>query len=115
MVCTDLAMHEIRVVDDEPFKETFQRILPLMVDEVHGHMKEMLEVGAICPNQSFWCSAIVLECKKDGGLQFCIDFHKLNERTKKDSYLPWIQEAIESLVSAGYLSYLDLKAWFFGR
>ena len=50
---------------------------------------------------------------KDGGLHFCIDFHKLNARTKKDSYpLPQIQEAIESLVSVGYVSCLDLKAGF---
>ena len=47
--CTDLAKHEIRVVDNEPFKERFQRIPPLMVDEVHAHMKEMLEAGTICP------------------------------------------------------------------
>ena len=52
-------------------------------------------------------------CKKDGGLCFCIDIHKLNARTKKDSYpLPFIQEATESLVAAGYLSCLDLKACF---
>ena len=53
----------------------------------------------------------MLVCKKDRGLHFCIDFHKLNARTKKDSYLlPWIQEAIESLVGVGYFSCLDLKA-----
>ena len=28
----ELAKHEIRVVDDKPFKERFQRIPPLMVD-----------------------------------------------------------------------------------
>ena len=32
--CTDLAKHEIRVVDDEPFKEQFHGIPPSMVDEV---------------------------------------------------------------------------------
>ena len=60
-----------------------------------------------------WCNAVILVCKKDGGLCFCIDCHKLNARTKKDSYLlPWIQEAIERLVGVGYFSYLDLKAGF---
>ena len=73
----------------------------------------MLEAGVICPNQSLWCNTIVLVCKKDGGLCFCIDFCKLNARTKKDSYLqPCIQEAIESLDGAGYFSYLDLNAGF---
>ena len=105
--------HEIRVIDDEPFKERFQRIPPPMVNEAHAHMKEMLEVGAIHPSQSPWCNAVVLVCKKDGGLWFCINFCKLNARTKKDSYLlPWIQEGIESLVGAGYFSCLDFKAGF---
>ena len=76
-------------------------------------MKEMLEVGPIHPSQSPWCNAVVLVCRKDGNLCFCIKFHKLNPRTKKDSYLlPGIQEAIESMVGAGYFSCLDLKAGF---
>ena len=75
-----------RVVDGEPFKETFQRIPP-MVEEVRAHVKEMLEVGAICPRQSPCCNAIMLVRKKDGGLCFSIDLHKLNVRTKNDSYL----------------------------
>ena len=84
-----------------------------MVEEVGAHVKEMLEVGAIHPSQSPWCNAIVLVRKKYGGLCFCIDLCKLNVRTKKDSYpLPHIQEAIESLVGAGYFSCLDLKAGF---
>ena len=58
-----------------------------MVDKVWTHMKEMLEVGAICPSQSMWCNAVMLVCKKDGVLHFCIDFWKLNARTKNDSYL----------------------------
>ena len=81
-----------------------------MVEEVTDHMKEMLEVGAIQPSQSPWSNAVVLVRKKDRGLCFWIDFHKLNVRIKKDSYpLAHIQEAIESLVGAGYFSCLDLK------
>ena len=84
-----------------------------MVDEVHVHMKEMLKVGAIHPSQSLWCNAVVLVCKKGGGLQFCIDFCKLNTGIKKDSYLLLrIQEAIENLAGAAYFVCLDLKAVF---
>ena len=65
-------------------------------------VKEMLEVDAIHPSQSPGCNTVVLVCKKDGGLCFCINFHKLNARTKKDSYLlSHVQEAIECLVGAG--------------
>ena len=74
--CTDLAKHDIRVINDEPFNERFLIIAPLMVDEVHAHVEEMLEAGAIYPSQSLWCNAIALVHKKDVGLQFCINFHK---------------------------------------
>ena len=84
-----------------------------MVDEVHAHVKEMLEVGTIDPSESPWCNAVVLVHRTDRGLHFCIDFCKLNARTKKDSYsCPQIQEAIESLVGAGYFSCLDLIVGF---
>ena len=83
--CTDLAKHEIRVVDDEPFKEWFQRIPPPMVNEVQAHVKDMLEVGIICPSQSPWCNAVVLVHKKDRGLCCYIDIYKPNARTKKDA------------------------------
>ena len=85
--CTDLAKHEIRLVDDEPFKEWFQRIPPPMVDEVQTHVKEMLEMRTIHSSQSPWCNAVALVCRKNGDLCFCIDFCKLNVRTKKDAYL----------------------------
>ena len=73
----------------------------------------MLESGAIRPSQSAWCNAVVLVWKKDGGLQFCINFCHLNACMKKDSYpLPRIQEVLESLVGVGHFSCLDLKSGF---
>ena len=73
----------------------------------------MLESGAIRPSQSAWCNMVVLERKKDGSLQFYINFHHLNACTKKDSYpLPRIQEVLESLVGVGHFSCLDLKLEF---
>ena len=75
-----------------------------------NHLQEMLESGTIWPSQSAWCNTVVLVRKKDGGLQFCIDFHCLNACMKKDSYpLPRIQEALESLVGTRHFSCLDLK------
>ena len=73
----------------------------------------MLDSGAICPLQSPWCSAVVLVRNKDGGLQFCIDFRRLNARTKKDSYpLPRMQETMETMVGARFFSTMDLKSGF---
>ena len=65
------------------------------------HIQEMLDGGAIRPSQSPWCNAVVLVRKKDGLHRFCINFHHLNTRTKKDAYPPpHMQETMESMVGA---------------
>ena len=111
--CTDTAEHVIELLDTEPFKERFQRIAPLLVEEVREHIQEMLDGGTIRPSQSPWCNAIVLVRKKDGGLRFCIDFRRLNSRTKKDAYpLPRMQETMESMVGTHFFSTMDLKSGF---
>ena len=111
--CTDAAEHIIELLDDEPFKEKFRQITPPLLDEVWEHLQEMLDSGAIRPSQSPWCNAVVLVWKKDGGLWFCIDFRRLNARTKKDSYpLPHMQETMESMVGAQFFSTMDLKSGF---
>ena len=74
-------------------------------------MNDMLQARAIQPSNSPWCNTVVLIQKKDGGLCFCIDFQKLNARTKKDSYLlPHIQEMLESLEGSCIFSSFDLKS-----
>ena len=49
------------------------QIPPHQYDEVKKHLKEILEIGAIRKLQSPWASAVVLVCKKDSALHFCID------------------------------------------
>ena len=111
--CTDMAEHVIELLDTEPFKEQFRCIAPLLVEEVWQHLQEMLDGGAIRPSQSPWCNAVVLVCKKDGGLQFCIDFCRLNSRTKKDAYpLSQKQETMESMVGTRFFSTMDPKSGF---
>ena len=111
--CTDAMEHVIELMKDEPFKEIFFRIAPPLVNEVHQHIQEMLDGGAIQPSQSSWCNAVVLVRKKDGSLWFCIDFRRLNARTKKDTYpLPRMQETMESMVGTWHFFCMDLKSGF---
>ena len=113
--CTNATEHVIEILPgkDEPFKERFRRIAPHLVEEVRQHIQEMLDGGMICPSQSPWCNAVVLARKKDGSLRFCIDFRRLNERTREDSYpLPRTHETMESLVGARIFSCMDLKSGF---
>ena len=111
--CTDTAEHIIELMDDEPFNERFRRIAPPLLEEVRENLQDMLDGGAIRPLKSPWCNIIVLVRKKDGTLRFCIDFRKLNARTKKDSFpLPRMQETMESMVGAQFFSSMDLKSGF---
>ena len=101
--------HKIHINNSEPFKEWFRCIRPPLLEEVHASLHDMLDAGAICPSQSPWCNAVVLICKKDGTLCFCVDFHCL---TKKDSYpLLQIQEALESKAGAAHFR-MDFKNGF---
>ena len=94
---TSLVKHSIRLKDNTPFKEHYQQIPSSMYEEVCKHLKEMLEIGAIWPCHSPWASMVLLVCKTDGKLWFCIDLRKLNGCTIKYSYsLPRREDTLDS-------------------
>ena len=105
--------YTIKVTDSIPFKERYRRIPPSQYEAVRKHLQEMLDLGAIRPSDSPWCSAVVLVKKKNGELRFCIDLRKLNLRTVKDAYsLPKIDETLERLKGSCVFSSLDLKSGY---
>ena len=75
---TSLVQHDIKLDDETPFKERYRRIPPHQYEEARKHLQEMLNIGAIQQSTSPWASPVVLVCKKDGSLRFCIDLRKLN-------------------------------------
>jgi hypothetical protein len=55
----------------------------------------------------------VIVRKKDGKIRFCIDFRKLNQRTKKDAFaIPRIEDTLQLLSGSQYFSKLDLKSGY---
>ena len=89
----NILKHDIKITDPQPFKERYRRIPSHLYEEVKAHLQEMVEVETIRRSFSPWASAVVLVRKKDGGLRFCIDLCKLNNRTVKDGYsLPHIED-----------------------
>ena len=109
----NIIKHAIKITDPQPFKEHYRRIPPHLYEEVKAHLQEMVEVGAIRKSFSSWASAVVLVRKKDGGLRFCIDLRKLNNRTIKDGYsLPRIEDTLDCLHGAVWFSTLDLKSGY---
>ena len=90
------------------------RSVPLAKRDTVGQIiKEMSESGVIEPSASPWSSPVVLVKKKDGQLRFCVDYRRLNDVTKKDSYpLPRIDDTLDSLTGTEWFSTLDLKSGY---
>ena len=98
---THTVKHEINLEDEKPFKEPYRHIPPALFQEVRQHLKEMLQIGAIRNSSSPFSSNVVLVRKKDGSLRFCIDYRKLNQRTRKDAYaIPRIDDNLHLLAGA---------------
>ena len=110
---TDLGSHEIHLSDDTPFKDRYGKIPVPMMTEVREEVDRMRATGVIRPSQSPWNNPVQLVRKKDGSLRFCVDFRKLNAKTRKDAYpLPRINEALEALKGAQYFSVMDQSSGF---
>ncbi len=73
----------------------------------------MLDRGVIKPCQSSWASPVVLVTKKDGTTRLCVDYRKLNDVSKKDTYpFPRIDDALDALHGSMYFSTLDLYSGY---
>lgn len=69
----------------------------------------MLELGVIEPSTSEWRSPVILVPKPDGSRSFCIDFQMVNLISRFDAYpMPQVDELLEHLREAQYISTLDL-------
>ena len=111
---TTLAEHSIHTGAATPVYQPPYRIPPAWQDKVRREIQTMLDVGIIEPSTSAWTSPIIPVKKKDGSLRLCVDYRKLNSITKEDRYLmPRIDELLEKLGKATYISTLDLTKGYY--
>ena len=69
----------------------------------------MLQHDIIQPSSSPWASPVALVQKQDGSQHFCVDYRKLNNVTKKDTYpIPCIDDTLDTLAGSCWFSTLDL-------
>ncbi|GFV81873.1 hypothetical protein TNCV_1057601 [Trichonephila clavipes] len=110
---TTVTQHRIDTADHPPIKQHPRRLPFAKQEEVGTLLREMQENDIIEPSSSPWASPIVLVRKKDGSTRFCVDYRKLNDVTKKDSYpLPKIDDTLDTLSGHKWFSTLDLKSGY---
>ena len=81
------------------------------VDEEEAHLKKMLDAGVIQESVSEWASSPVLIRKRDGSVQWCIDYRALNNVTVKDIFpLPLVEDCLDKLAGNIWFSKLDANA-----
>ncbi|GFW04776.1 retrovirus-related Pol polyprotein from transposon 17.6 [Trichonephila clavipes] len=110
---TTVTQHRIDTADHPPIKQHPRRLPFAKQEEVGTLLREMQENDIIEPSSSPWASPIVLVRKKDGSTRFCVDYRKLNDVTKRDSYpLPRIDDTLDTLSGHKWFSTLDLKSGY---
>ena len=76
-------------------------------------VSEMLDANVIKRSRSPWSFPVVIVDKKDGSERFYVDFRKLNQIIKKNSYLLPLKDDIFALLGkAKFLTTLDLKSGY---
>lgn len=110
---TDRVEHEIPLLDQTPISQPYRRIPPNQYKEVREHIAELLRKGVIKESSSSYASPIVLVRKADGSLRLCVDYRRLNLKTRRDAFpLPRIDESLDALSGAKFFSTIDLASGY---
>src|SRR3978361_1159279 len=110
---TDLIKHRIDTGHAYPIRQPPRRVPFAKQQEVEHLVEKMLEEGVIEESSSPWSAPVVLVTKKDGTSRFCVDYRKLNDVTRRDTYpLPRIDDTLTTLAGSKWFSTLDLKSGY---
>ena len=105
--------HHINTGDEPPVNQPFYPLLPQKLDELKRQLTELLDKGIIKVLSSPWGFPVVFAPKPDGRWRMCIDYRLLNQKTRKNGYpLPRIQDLIDQVGGATYLSKIDLLSGY---
>nr|GEY00070.1 reverse transcriptase domain-containing protein [Tanacetum cinerariifolium] len=124
----DICTHKILMEEDyKPTVQHQRRVNPKFYDVIKKEVEKLLDAGLIyLISDSPWVSPVHCVPKKGGfivveneenkliptrlvtGWRVCIDYHKLNEATRKDHFpLPFIDQMLERLVGNEYYYFID--------
>ena len=90
------------------------KISPQELDAVKRCFDSNLAKGFIQISSALYSSPVLFVKKPDRGIQFCVDYWRLNAITKKDRYLiPLIEKTLAQLEGAKYFIKIDIRQTFY--
>ena len=89
------------------------RLSQLEEDEITTQLKDYLRMDHIQHSKSPWGAPVILVKKKDGTWRMCVNYHRLNKMTIRNSYpLPRADDLIDRLHAARYFTKIDLRTGY---
>ncbi|GBN64084.1 Transposon Ty3-G Gag-Pol polyprotein [Araneus ventricosus] len=107
--CTDLAEHDIELESDRPMVAKPYHMSPRQIDVLKTEVNRMIELKIVEPGESDFTSPLILVEVPGKDARPGIDYRRLNKVTRTQYFpLPNIDELIEKVSAAKYISVLDL-------
>ncbi|GFT32973.1 hypothetical protein TNCV_149561 [Trichonephila clavipes] len=107
--CTDLAEHDIELESERAIAAKPYRMSPRQIEILKSEVNKMLELKIIEPGESDFTSPLILVEAQGKEARPCIDYRRLNKVTRTQFFsLPNIEELLEKVSAAKYISILDL-------
>lgn len=108
---TDEMKHEIPVADKALVSQPYWCIPLNQYKEVREHISELLRKGVIHESLSSYTSPVALVRKSDGSLCLCVDYRRLNSKTRHETFLLLrIDKSLDALSGAEFFSTIDLRS-----
>ncbi|OWZ17279.1 hypothetical protein PHMEG_0008799 [Phytophthora megakarya] len=110
---TELLKFSIDTGSSPPIKQRPYRVFKAEGDVMEAGLQPYLDLGHIRPSTSPWASPVLMICKPDGGIRFCIDYRRFNGVTVKDCYpMPLIDDILDVLGNARLFSIMDIASGY---
>ncbi|GFY76177.1 retrovirus-related Pol polyprotein from transposon 17.6 [Trichonephila inaurata madagascariensis] len=107
--CTNLTEHDIELESDRPICVRPYRLSPRQSEILRAEVEKMLSLNVIEKGESNFTSPLILVEAPGKEARPCIDYRRLNKITRTKFFpLPNIEELIEKVSAAKYVSVLDL-------
>lgn len=110
---TKLVEHVIDTGDAKPSKQRYYPVSPKVQQAFNEELDKLLEAGVVEPSNSCWSSPAWI-VRRNGKGRFIVDLRAVNAVTVPDAYpLPFVNQALDKLRNARYVSTIDIKSAFF--